>query len=63
MYAIFNCVLKTSSGIQLVTEHEDTTTKAILIWNAILERAKHSTDATIIAQELLTYITSCDISK
>ena len=27
-----------------------------------MERAKDSTDATIIAQELLTYITSCDIS-
>ena len=27
-----------------------------------MERAKTSTDATIIAQELLTYITSCDIS-
>ena len=27
-----------------------------------MERAKDSTDTTIIAQELLTYITSCDIS-
>ena len=28
-----------------------------------MKRAQESTDATIIAQELLTYITSCDISE
>ena len=31
MYAMFNCVLKTSAGIQLVTEHENASTKATLI--------------------------------
>ena len=62
MYAMFNCVLKTNTGIQLVTEHENSATKATMIQKATMERTKDSTDATIIAQELLTYITSCDIS-
>ena len=31
IYTMFNCVLKTSTGIQLVTEHENSTTKATLI--------------------------------
>ena len=31
MYAVFNHVLKTSTGIQLVTEHENSATKATLI--------------------------------
>ena len=59
---MFNHVLKASAGMKLVTEHEDKDTKATLIQKAIMERAKISTDATIIVQQLLTYITSCDIS-
>ena len=31
IYAMFNRVLKTSAGIQLVTEHENAPTKATLI--------------------------------
>ena len=63
LYAVFHKVLKTSSGMQLITKHEKDADKATKIWSALLQHAKESTDATINAQNLLEYIMTANIAN
>lgn len=61
MFSVFDTVLKTSYGLKLVHQYDGHPQRATLIWRALCERAKVSTQATLNADALILYICTADI--
>ena len=61
MYAVFDSVVKTSFGMQLVTKFAGGNTCATKIWKGLLCHAHESTDAINTSKQLLRYITHANI--